>query len=133
MNASPMDPARGPRAQTHRAAAVRPRSRPRPAARPVALADGEGATADSVALPFFGRSDWLAFGLATLVVLAGYLLTVAPDVTLEDSGEMAVAAHYAGVPHPPGYPVWTLYSWLVTKLLPFSNMAWRVAVGSAMA
>ena len=36
-------------------------------------------------------------------------------------------------PHPPGYPVWTLYSWLFVTLLPFSNIAWRVAVGSAVA
>jgi hypothetical protein len=37
------------------------------------------------------------------------------------------------VPHPPGFPVWTLYSWLFVKLLPVSNIAWRVAVGSAVA
>jgi hypothetical protein len=46
---------------------------------------------------------------------------------------MATGAAYAGVPMVPGYPVWTLYSWLFTKLLPFSNFAWRVAVGSAVA
>jgi hypothetical protein len=40
---------------------------------------------------------------------------------------------YAGVTHPPGYPVWTLYSWLWIKLLPVANVAWRVAVGSAAA
>ena len=39
---------------------------------------------------------------------------------------------YAGVPHPPGYPVWTLYSWLFT-LLPISNIAYRVALSSAVA
>ena len=87
----------------------------------------------SVELPFYRRSDWLAGGLAALLVFIGYWLTLAPDLTLEDSGEMAVAAHYAGVPHPPGYPVWTLYAWAFTKLLPFSNIAWRVAMSSAVA
>ena len=77
--------------------------------------------------------DWLTFVLVTLFVMAGYLYTVAPDLTLEDSGELAVGSMYAGVPHPPGYPVWTIYSWLFTKILPFSSIAWRVAVSSAVA
>ncbi len=83
--------------------------------------------------PLFRRVDWMAFLISTLLVLLGYMLTIAPDVTLEDSGELAVGSMYAGVPHPPGYPVWTLYTWLFTKILPFSNMAWRVAVASAFA
>lgn len=93
----------------------------------------EPPTAPLVPLPLFRRHDWLAFLITTLVTLAGYLWTIAPDVTLEDSGELAVASYYAGVPHPPGYPVWTLYTWLFTVLLPFSNIAWRVAVSSAVA
>jgi hypothetical protein len=58
---------------------------------------------------------------------------MAPDVTLGFSGIFATGAAYAGVAHPPGFPVWTLYSWLFVKLLPVSNIAWRVAVGSAVA
>ena len=81
----------------------------------------------------FRPIDWWTFAVTTFVVLLGYLLTVAPDLTLEDSGELAVGSFYAGVPHPPGYPVWTIYTWLFTKLLPFSNIAWRVAVSSAVA
>ncbi len=77
--------------------------------------------------------DWLVFALVTLFVLTGYLYTIAPDLTLEDSGELAVGSMYAAVPHPPGYPVWTVYSYFFTKLLPFSNIAWRVAVSSAVA
>jgi tetratricopeptide (TPR) repeat protein/phage shock protein PspC (stress-responsive transcriptional regulator) len=83
--------------------------------------------------PLFRKTDWLTFGLAALVVFLGYFYTLAPDLTLEDSGELAVAAHYAGVPHPPGYPVWTIYSWVFTVLIPFSNIAWRVALSSAFA
>src|SRR5262245_55510598 len=77
-----------------------------------------------VPLPLFRRYDWFAALITTVLTLAGYLWTIAPDVTLEDSGELAVASYYAGVPHPPGYPVWTLYTWLFTVLLPFSNIAW---------
>jgi hypothetical protein len=81
----------------------------------------------------FDRVDWLAFGLTSFIAFAGYWFTLAPNVTLEFSGLMSTGAMYAGVPHVPGYPVWTLYSWCFTKLLPFSNIAWRVAVGSAVA
>ncbi|MCU0770622.1 MAG: DUF2723 domain-containing protein [Verrucomicrobia bacterium] len=77
--------------------------------------------------------DWLTLAATTLIVMAGYMLTLAPDLTLEDSGELAVASLYAGIPHPPGYPVWTLYTWLFANLIPFSNIAWRVGVGSAFA
>lgn len=81
----------------------------------------------------FDGVDWLAFGGTTAVTLTVYLLTLAPEVTLEFSGIFTTGAKYAGVPHPPGYPVWTLYAWLFTALLPISNFAWRVAVSSAVA
>lgn len=76
--------------------------------------------------------DWWTFGITTLLVFIGYWWTLAPDLTLEDCGELAVASQYAGVPHPPGYPVWTIYSWFFT-LLPISNIAYRVALSSAVA
>lgn len=82
--------------------------------------------------PLFRRIDWLTFFITTLVVWIGYYWTLAPDLTLEDSGELAVGSFYAGIPHPPGYPVWTIYTWLWT-LLPISNVAWRVALGEATA
>ncbi len=83
--------------------------------------------------PIFRRVDWLTFGVTTAVTLIAYLITLAPDLTLEDSGELAVGSYYLGVPHAPGYPVWTVYTWLFTVLIPFSNVAFRVAVSSAVA
>jgi len=81
--------------------------------------------------PLFRRIDWLALAITFGVVWTVYLLTLAPELTLEDSGELVTGAFYAGIPHPPGYPVWTIYSWLWTTLLPIGNMAWRVSVGQA--
>src|SRR6185503_13023271 len=81
--------------------------------------------------PLLRRIDWLTFGITTLVVFIGYYLTLAPDLTLEDSGELAVGSFYSGVPHPPGYPVWTIFTWLFTVLVPVSNVACRVALASA--
>ena len=80
----------------------------------------------------FRRTDWISCAITTLVVLFGYVWTLAPDLTLEDCGELAVGAYYAGVPHPPGYPVWTICSWLFTVLIPISNIAFRVALFSAV-
>lgn len=86
---------------------------------------------------FFSATDWLAFWTSTLLSFLVYFLTCAPSVTLEDSGELAVAGDYAGVPHPPGYPSWTICAWIFSRLLswiPFRghpNPAWAIAVMSA--
>jgi tetratricopeptide (TPR) repeat protein len=82
---------------------------------------------------FFRKVDWQTAAFTALFVFVGYLFSIAPDVTLEDSGELSVGSFYAGVPHPPGYPVWTLYTWLFTVLVPISNIAFRVALSSAVA
>src|SRR5436309_15901327 len=73
--------------------------------------------------PLFRRIDWLTFGVTALLVFTGYYLTLAPDLTLEDSGELATGSFWAGVPHPPGYPVWTIFTYLFTVLIPHSNVA----------
>ncbi len=91
------------------------------------------AQAKAVIPPLFRRIDWLALIIAFGVVWITYFITLAPELTLEDSGELCTGAFYAGIPHPPGYPVWTIYSWLWTTLLPFGNVAWRVEVGEATA
>src|SRR5262245_62105399 len=82
---------------------------------------------------FFERVDWLSFGLTTVLTFAVYPWTLAPDVTLDMAGILSTAAAYGGVAHPPGFPIWTVYAWLFTKLLPFSNIAWRISVSSAVA
>ncbi len=81
--------------------------------------------------PLFRRIDWITLLVTTLLVFLGYYLTLAPELTLEDSGELATGSFYAGIPHPPGYPVWTIYTYL-WSLLPIGNVAWRVALGEAL-
>jgi len=63
--------------------------------------------------PFFRKVDWLAFWATFIISFGVYFYTMAPTVTLEDSGELAVASDYLGVPHPPGYPIWTLLTWFL--------------------
>src|SRR5262245_6773201 len=110
----PAKPAPAPAKPTTKAAAAAPGPAPKPPS-------------------LFRRIDWITLAVTTLLVLGAYVYTLAPDLTLEDSGELAVGSYYAGVPHPPGYPVWTMYTWLFTVLLPISNIAYRVAVSSAVA
>lgn len=83
--------------------------------------------------PLFRKIDWTAFAITTLLVFIGYCLTLAPDLTLEDSGELAVGSFYAGIPHPPGYPVWTILTWAFCHIFTVGNIAFRVAVASAIA
>src|SRR5476651_781898 len=52
--------------------------------------------------------------------------TLAPSVTLEDSGELITAAAKFGVGHPPGYPLWTMSGFLLSHILPFGSLAWRI-------
>ena len=56
--------------------------------------------------------DWMTGLVAALVSFAVYAWSAAPNVTLLDSGEFLVAAQHFGVPHPTGYPLWTLLNWL---------------------
>jgi thioredoxin-like negative regulator of GroEL len=89
--------------------------------------------------PFFRRADWISFGITFLIALTVYTLTLAPTVTLEDSGELIVASDYLGVPHPPGYPIWSLLTWFFQWVFNgvtyhgYPNPAWGVGFCSAFA
>jgi hypothetical protein len=88
---------------------------------------------EKVATPFFEATDWRSFAATTFMAFLVYLFTLSPDVGLDFSGIFSTGAMYAGVPHPPGYPLWTVYGWVFTKLLPIGNIAWRLSVSSAIA
>lgn len=71
-------------------------------------------------------------GLAAFVLpLLLYVQTLAPTVTLEDSGEFITGAYWLGVVHAPGYPLWCLlvhpFTWL-----PWGTIAERVHLASAV-
>ena len=94
---------------------------------------------DNATGAFFRRSDWWSFWTVLLASFAVYFYTLAPTLTLEDSGELAVASDYLGVPHPPGYPIWTLVTWFFqwifhwVKYNGHPNPAWSVGLASAVA
>ena len=88
---------------------------------------------------FFRRIDWTAFWGATLIAFLVYFFTLGPSVGLEDSGELATAADHLGVPHPPGYPFWSLCCWIFCRVFSWVTYmgqptpAWAVSLFSAVA
>lgn len=66
-----------------------------------------------------------------VAALALYTRTLAPTVTLVDSGELIVAADSLGVAHPPGFPLYVLLAHAATWL-PIGNVAFRVNFLSAL-
>lgn len=50
-----------------------------------------------------------------------YVATAARSVQGHDSGELIAAAHSFGVPHPPGFPSFTVFAGLWVRVLPFGS------------
>lgn len=65
------------------------------------------------------------------ITLAVYVYTLAPGLTFDDSGELISAAYHLGIPHPPGFPFWTIIAHVFTYI-PLNNIAWRVNLLSAV-
>ena len=70
--------------------------------------------------------------IAGLAAFVAYLVTLAPGLPGGDSGELIAVAATGGVAHPPGYPLYTLLARAWIALLPFSSVAWRVNLLSAL-
>jgi len=73
----------------------------------------------------------LCGGTVFLVALLFYSWTLAPTVTLTDSGELVVVARGLGVAHPPGVPLWIILAHLAS-LVPLGNVAQRINFSSAV-
>ncbi len=81
------------------------------------------------------NSRW--WTVAALVAVGGVSLivfgcTLAPTVTAEDSGELIAAAWHFGVPHPPGYPLWTMLCGAFMRIVPVGSIAFRANLFSAV-
>jgi hypothetical protein len=72
--------------------------------------------------------------IATLIgcgSLCLYVATLCPTIYVEDSAEFATAAAVFGVPHPPGYPLYTLLSALFVRAMPVGDVGYRSNLFSA--
>lgn len=77
------------------------------------------------------KKDFLVSALIFVFLMSVYLLTMPLSITTEDSGELAAAAVTLGIPHPSGYPLWTILGHLFT-FLPFGPLVWRLNLLSAV-
>ena len=73
----------------------------------------------------------LCAGIVFVASLLLYCRTLAPTVTLVDSGELIVTAHFLGVAHPPGFPLYMMLAHLAS-LVPWGSVALRVNAASAL-
>jgi len=77
------------------------------------------------------RAAWWCACATFAALFLTYLWTLSPTVVDQDSGELVAAAHVLGIPHPTGYPLWTLLA-RGFDLLPLGHTsAYRVALFSA--
>src|SRR5215475_9319891 len=74
---------------------------------------------------------WLGAIIVTLAAGTLYFLTAARDIVVGDSPELITAAATLGVPHPPGYPLFTMLGH-VFSLLPFGTIPFRVNLFSVV-
>src|SRR5437764_8486429 len=81
--------------------------------------------------PLSSQAEVLCAGAVFLVALVVYSWTLAPTVTLTDSGELILAAYGLGVAHPPGFPLWVILAHLAS-LVPLGSVAVRINFSSAL-
>ena len=81
---------------------------------------------------FRAKPGWL-FLWVSVPLLVLYIVTGAPTVTGEDSGELIAAAYTLDIAHPPGYPLWILLTHGFQRVFRGLGPASAAHLGSAVA
>ncbi|MFN4294408.1 MAG: protein O-mannosyl-transferase family [Thermoflexales bacterium] len=79
--------------------------------------------------------DIAAHAALFLAAVAFYTLTLNGDVQPADSGELQIAAVTLGIPHPPGYPLFTMLGWLLAQApvgSPYARVSFLSVIASAI-
>lgn len=72
---------------------------------------------------------WAA--VLSLLTFALYFYSAPPHTTMEDASEFILTAHSLGLPHPPGYPLYTIIAH-VFSFIPFLSPALKIALLSLL-
>ncbi len=78
------------------------------------------------------RLDLAVGGVVFVAALLLYAVTLRGDVQAADAGELQIAAWTLSVPHPPGYPLYTLLAWLASHLPIGASPFLRISLLSAL-
>ncbi|MHB8462156.1 MAG: glycosyltransferase family 117 protein [Vulcanimicrobiaceae bacterium] len=70
--------------------------------------------------------------LAFAIPFAIYALSAHRHLMYWDMGEFALVPYIAGIAHPTGFPLFVMVGWLVSHLLPFGTVAFRMSLLSAL-
>jgi Protein O-mannosyl-transferase TMEM260-like len=87
-------------------------------------------TATTPALPA-ERPPYRAALAVFVLVLAGYIISLAPTVTFWDAGEFIATVKILGIPHPPGTPLFVIMAHVWAMLLPIGEFAYRTNLMTA--
>ena len=77
------------------------------------------------------RGEKLVAVLLTAFFLLFYVCFQTQTIFGGDAGDLVTASYVRGIPHPPGYPLYTFMGWWLTKI-PVSTVAWRVSLLSSV-
>jgi transmembrane protein TMEM260 (protein O-mannosyltransferase) len=77
------------------------------------------------------KKDYLVALVLTILALATYIRTLAPDILYSDSAEFQCLTYTLGITHSTGYPTY-LFLGRLLGFLPIGNPAWRVSLFSAV-
>jgi hypothetical protein len=77
------------------------------------------------------RLDIVQGSLAALAAGSLYATGACRTIFTGDSAELATAAAVLGIPHPPGYPLYTLLTAIVVRLAPVGNPAFAANLATA--
>ena len=62
-----------------------------------------------------------------IVIFAVYIFTAYPTIApYRDSGDLIAAGYTLGIPHPPGYPLYSILGKIATILIPWGNIAYKI-------
>ncbi|MCL5970498.1 MAG: DUF2723 domain-containing protein [Patescibacteria group bacterium] len=77
------------------------------------------------------KKNLVSVVLISVFGIVFYLVNQSISIYGGDGGDLVAAALVGGIPHPPGYPLFTFLGFLLTKI-PFSTPAWRVGLLSSL-
>lgn len=78
------------------------------------------------------KNYWLGFVLIILGISFLYFNYQVESIYGGDAGDLVSAIVVSGIPHPPGYPLYTIGGIILTKIISLGTIAWRVGFLSSL-